>query len=511
MFSSRSFSDEDFDSHEDVGLQDVLVCSFSTHRNILDGVYALNPQELALHVLQALPPACHATILGISTPNWNAPSNKTPFECDSLCAGFASDKLDICLRGLHLIENISYAIRIGTDVANGIATSASGMLMTAGNVRIKSVSVPSVDDVRVLKGRRALDTICREFLIDKESSFISQFAATSLHAYVPSWAIDREHSHAGHRAGADADMKVLRSLFCPGSFSALSVVVVPYPWRDKGASKVGVFFRVLKKLEKEAFDVKHISTSVMSSDMADLCANDIIEDGEDDLYTESTNTTVLKERFALLVGKPVLAIVVQGNSALRRLRCIIGPVDGEDAMENYPTSIMANLTSFVQPESRSVDGLAPPSTFFSRTCRSTEKYMKAFCKFDTIGAFELSLCPALSSAANADCETAVNSSPGSPPAKGVGDVDGHAVEREAILRTLRDQCLQDQQTRDKVQTAVSAESLEDVGASALDVTCIVLTSILTNLIGVSPILHAVNKEGIKVCVINSSHNMLPLL
>jgi nucleoside diphosphate kinase len=492
----RSFADEDFDSHEDVGLQDVVVCSLTAHNDLHDNSYALCPQELALHILQALPPSCHTSILGISTPNWDSPG-KTVVEHDGLSVHFASDKIHICFRGLHLIENISSAIRVAADVANGIATSCGGALMTSADVRMTSVPVPSVTDVRVIKGRRALETVAREFLIDKER-FMHGFADMSLQSYVPSWAVaQKKNDHVG--AGAAADTDILKSLFCPGSFDAVAVVVVPYPPGDSAGAMSGVFFRVLKKLEKESLDVKYITTSVMTPDMAQFCADDIIRDGEDISCTEETKITQLRNRFNLLVGKPVLAIVVQGNSALRRLVSVVGPVDDVEAAESYPTSIAANIASFLPVDAKSASShLTAPNIFFSRTCGTAQRYIQDLCGCGaTIGAFELSLCPALTVADTRE-DSDLSSSPGSPQKTAGGD--SYSLEREAALRTLRDQCLTAQQKRDATTREICQGGDAAGVVGAVDVTCIVLTAALTTCIGISPILQAVHKEGIKVII-----------
>ena len=489
FLSSRLFTDDDFDSHEDVGLQDVVVCSVSTHRDVLDGTYALSPQEVALHILQALPPACQATLLGISTPNWEVPAGRSNTDLDYLSLSFAADKIHLCLRGLHLIENIAHAIQVGTEAVNGIATSSGGVLMTSADIRMKSVSTPRVEDVRVLRGRRALDVICREFLVQRDS-FMTQFAVSHLHSYVPSWEIGRDDATGEPRVGVQADTAVLRSLFCPGSFRAVSVVVVPYPAADKNGAQAGVFFRVLKKLEKDGFDVKYVSSTVMTSAMAELCAADVTQDSDEDYCTDSAKAATLREKFALLVDKPVLAIVVEGNSALRRLRSVVGPIDQNDAVENYPGSLVACIASFVQPEGGPAL-VAPHSVFFSRTCASTEKYIKAFCDCGSVGAYELSLGPAMSTAEKTDEGAVAWDSPGS-----VQGHRSHSSELEAALCILRDQSLAVQQKKDKANIVILPT--ESVAASALDVTCIILTSALTNLIGISPILHAINKEGIKV-------------
>jgi len=473
LLSTKLVLDEDLDSHEDVGLQDIVVCSIAAHRFVHDGAYTINPQEVILHILQALPRSCYASIIGVCTPSWDSAAVTVEGACE--LSSVVADKIYVCFRGQHLVENISSAVNIALDTVNTIASSAGGVILTSADVRFKNVRTPVLSDIKVLKGRRALDVICREFLPRKDC-FLTDFATMSLQAYVPEWVT----THSVATGSLHHDLRILRALFCPGSFPALSVVVIPYP-DNAEASLSGVFFRVLKKIEKEGFDVKHISSCLMSESMASYCADEIIQDGEDDTYCSNIARCELQKRFQLLTDRPVLSVVVQGNSALLRLRSIIGPIDPDVASEQYPLSVVANLASFTAIRSKS------PLVFFSRTCMSTEKYLENICNCG-LTARELYHCPPLSEFGSREhtASTTVVDAPG----------DSEVAAKEGAMTKLREKSYHEQKRMDKTSRVL--RTIDSTSSTAMDATCIVLTSALLRIVGISSILQAINKEKIKV-------------
>mmetsp|Transcript_21765 Transcript_21765/g.36650 ORF Transcript_21765/g.36650 Transcript_21765/m.36650 type:complete len:1529 (+) Transcript_21765:1810-6396(+) len=544
---SQHLEEEDFDSHEDVGLQDVVIIAIplvnhddvSTANGVASGDKTASkvagnfgplipPQELVLHLLAALPVVNYTTIIGVfsSLDNVNECINATP--PDSSTAS-AAKRVYLCLRGFHLVETIGDALQLSIESISTAACMGGGLLPNISfDARAKLLRIPKVSDFKVLKGRRALDIVSKCFLnvdargrtlnqhgdshvLADQTNFMPFFAACDSHNFIPQCSLKNQISSS------------VQALFPPGRFTSLSVVIIPYP-RDSGGKGVsthsnGLFIKVFKKLEKAGFDIMSVSTNVVDASMAAFCSEHVqltqasygcsYEDGQ----RES------KEWFDALEGQTVLSVVVAGNSALLRLQSVIGPFDTSLAQERYPLSISATLH---QPPTSTAkaSNLDPRSMriFHSSTVAATDTMLSMFSNHQYSSA-DLLL------ASNAQSSSSQESGPVANLLSDFGSMECHTYQERyetvgssrqvngggggnvepAVFVGLREISLAEHNAwaaRGKessyIISDISATSSSGVSTSNMDVTCIVLTSALLCRIGVSAVLQAVYKEGLRV-------------
>ena len=350
----QHLEDEDFDSHEDVGLQDVVVIaiplvlgddSWGTAKKDVNFGPLIPPQELVLHLMAALPVVSYTTILGVFTSLDDVSDIINPSESTAIMSSTtAAKRVYLCLRGFHLVETIGDALQQSIENISVAASMGGGLLPNiAFDARAKLLRIPKVTDFKVLKGKKALDIVGKCFLnieprgqhlsLTEQTNFMDFFAQCDSHNFIPQCTLKSQISPS------------VQALFPPGRFTSLSVVVVPYP-RDKTSKGVpthsnGLFIKVFKKLEKAGFDIMSVATKVVDQSMAKYCQEHV--ELSQASYGSSSYGTHTKEWFDALVGHTVLCVVVAGNSALLRLQPVIGPFDTSVAQENYPLSISASL------------------------------------------------------------------------------------------------------------------------------------------------------------------------
>jgi nucleoside diphosphate kinase len=455
------------------------------------------------------------------------------------------EKIYLCLRGLHLHENIQHAVSSAVESMNNSPRQSAESGVAMGAAASSRASQLSPNEIKILKGKRALEILCREFLSNEESSqkFLSYFSEHSLRRYVPDWVISPAvaatslppsvaFSSSTGNPLLQEHATVVRSLFPPGNFQAISVILIPFPRHDNATG--GIFFRIFKKLEKENLQIKSVTSLLFTLGMARYCAQEIYEDEysydllhpssspsfpSSSLHTPEEEEKEILRNFLGLVDQPVLAVIVSGNSALLRLRSIIGPVDPTRALEHYPSSVIGNLASFstlsaadssptrqTQSSSSSLSSSPPqpPYAFFSRTCQSTAFYLTNFLHLK-YSLQELSLFPSLTTGDFISAEDEVDDSFVQASMNPMGSMREEKERRETMVRELKDSSYKAQQQRDQSSRQLvfgtpspTSGSVSISTMTSHDATCIVLTSALMIQHGISPIFAAIHKEGIKV-------------
>jgi nucleoside diphosphate kinase/CRISPR/Cas system endoribonuclease Cas6 (RAMP superfamily) len=473
LSSLKSMQNEDFNSHEDVGLQDVIVVSIApqtlsiieSHSHLQNTIIA-SPLDFIMYILECIPSDCNTTIIGLSS---NAGQDAS------------SDKVYVCLRGYHIIENIDKSVSTAIDSICTRLTSASQGLTSPS--KLNSLMHGSI---KVIKGRRAFDVICREFR-PTEHTFLKEYALLNCENFVPS------HLLSIDGTSTTDYQRVMRSLFPPGVFNTLSVVIIPFVTsHNNDMQHTSILLRILKRLEKENFSIQKIASVKLDAEIRSMCTQDSLMDASL-VYSPSVINqweNDVCDWFNSLSEQYVLAVVVKGNSALRSLRSIIGPINPECAIADYPTSIVATLASTASNSSK-----RGPGVFFTLTCKTTDLMLK---KISQIGAEELSMLHPLALSL-VDTNNREHNS--------LSDVDIDLAASK-IITELRDNSKSEFQMEiggkkkdiRLCEITPSESKSQFVAVSSVEITCLLITHDLMTLHGIGPVVQVIHKEGLKVYI-----------
>ena len=249
-------------------------------------------------------------------------------------------------------------------------------------------------DYKILKGKRALDIVSKCFLNIGEANDNSLTSVSDTTNFMHLFATCDRINHVPQCAHRSHVPAILQSLFPPGRFTSLSVVVIPYP-RDMSKKKQptrnsGLFIKVFKKLEKAGFDIMSLHTCVVNGDTASFCERHVRLSQAKYASAILPQHTQTKEWFDALVGQSVLCVVVAGNSALLRLQPVIGPFDTNLAENDYPMSISASLNVAPTSTANNVDEQQGIRIFHSTTVAATDRMLEMFTSY-TFSSSELLL------------------------------------------------------------------------------------------------------------------------
>jgi hypothetical protein len=380
---------EDYRSHEDIGLSDVIVLQVLEPVVDDSNIHQSNSNALAsawtqkvLTLLNLFPLTCHVQVIGAKTLKLSSSNNST----EPTISLPLRHKTLIILRGYQILENIDYVLQ---ELQSTSAANSPSMPSNGHHKRFdthSTIASPAVFPITYSKGKKALDIIFQEFA---PQSLYMDLALQDLIDYVPlSHSFLQASSIVGTGSVASSSSStsgtveevtversiesVAKALFPPGNFQAIGLVIIPWVVSSTTSTNTSSSIRhthhndtlytrnlsrVLTRLEKEGFTILCIE-SIQNVDRTLL--HELVEENRKEFlhqqmmnaFTAQPFGTISSSRIGSLssssINQGVNATVVMTlrKSALLKLKTIIGPVfDDQLALLNYPRSLAALLAS----------------------------------------------------------------------------------------------------------------------------------------------------------------------
>jgi nucleoside diphosphate kinase len=322
----------------------------------------------------------------------------------------------------------SMAVLRGTHIYSTIDSSIEMMRSRQEDAEV-SAALP-----HVVKGKKCLNMIMQEFSDDRVFLAV---AHREMQAYVPDYAA---LTVTANDTTATASS---RALFLPGAFDTMAVILIS--WKII-AGKGGHLARILKRLERDEIRLVRTANVVGQKDMLETLNIDYQEE-----FGHQADLSHLS-------GTSCLALLVKGNCCIRRLRDILGPLDG-DAEEN-PRMLNAAL------KTRAVATLSAVSA--ESIVRSCFKYQPSLWM----------QAPDLASSSSGE----------------VGVFAEHICDWDKKVTCAFSSC------NSGTEISTVADTL---GVTSIDVTCIALTAALLSEKPLSLILEQLHREGLSITNIRS--------
>ena len=402
-------------SHENLLLGDCIVVLFSqTHCSV---------QDLLKEIFSNLSSLCSEF-----------------FIVGSKVASGRTEESSVCFSGIHILENITDAV-----------TSAVDLVLDELDIDCKKKETMRSEvlmAVRVLKGKRALEFIANSYSAEE---LLIDGILLDLKTFVPEplWGTISEQ------------FMTFRSLFVPGTFDAVSVILMPPIMFGKFAERA--LSRLLKCLEKEGVDLLMMQHVELDSGMT--WKNVLLEEAANEY--EWDESTVLRAQASL--NDYAIALLVRGNGCVRRIQRIIGPCF-VDSTDEHPRSVQSLLVSL---------GVKSAPIFVSLSCQTAEVLARAI--------FGVSQ------------EIALNM-----PALGIVENSSTGVLTGSGLSQLVMQSCNNFPEQHEGRVILHDElggisSLTSALPKSFDVSCVIITSTLLEEAGASAIFESLSREGLKVC------------
>ena len=351
-----------FSSHEDMGIKDTVMC-------VVPFVADEGGASAVCTIMCALPRVCEATVVGCKTSGQN-PTRHFRIVVDP--AGTKQRWVLLCLRGLHLFENVDSAVQAAVEGSHGqlgrvtVLRGRHCMEVMLHEFMRDPACRAGADKVvtgeGVLSNRPLLDTVvARQQLraFCRTAVCCSSLNAFDIADTPASESRTRDHSEL-HRRHQDSGLYSLLALFPPGSCHNVSVVFVPFKFVGSASSSAAardyihmrLLTKTVRKLEKESVDILLTHMGVMTEPCAAAMAQDCIAHAAVNSADKHANNW--KERVAethrALVGQVGYFLVVRGNSLYTRLPGVLGlPLLGY-TLHNHPSCLISLSASLVNSQ-----------------------------------------------------------------------------------------------------------------------------------------------------------------
>ena len=292
LTAAKSVEVDDFKSHEDVGLPDVVVL-------LIQNVPSSDQLNILSNILQCFPKFNEAMVIGVKSSSSH------------------ENTMLACLRAYQLLENI-----------DGVVD------------RVKKNLRGATSSCKIIKGKRALELISLEFAVE---DIYSDVALGDIRNYYS--AVD------GFNTSDVSDISQLsRILFPKGVCELKAVILLPF---KEGLSQTRNLAKVLSRLEKEQFEITDFKASLVHSNIIHRLIQDSLNEYSYDSSTAASYSIPFSD-------VPCLAVAVKRNSALLKLKHLVGPVLSEElANLQYPKSLSAALLSQKQSSSSTGSDILP--------------------------------------------------------------------------------------------------------------------------------------------------------
>lgn len=472
--ASFKFSQNNFGSHEDVGLHDVVVCSIDispteADQRILNREPTPSFGLFFLKFLQSFQKNCFPTIIGVHSVASN---------CDHF------ERISFCIRGYQVIENIDRAV----DVALASIFEKQNEFIRS-NRDVASFATAHRSKIKIYRGKKAFDIVMKEFDVS-QPSFLKAFACLDVAFYVPrspdsTIGLDSPKQR-GYRNTFSDSTEIFLALFPNGQFCSLSVVLLPYLSHTNPHNRLSVtnlLFRILKRLEKEKYSIYNIGSIRLDVNDLKICADEALYEASM-MYQESNYdnkwTELIRQWFQSLKNQDLVAIVVGGNSALRTLRHVLGPINPLDAMRDVPASLIASIASQHVIDVDHCSQFVSPSLFYSLTCRTTQNLIEKLAPISMTIESAMQCTPLVAG------ESFFHIKEYSP------NVDTSS-QFQLLLQALRDESKKEYDLHHG-----SKDLVADIKNATTELTCLVVTQPLIEAHGIAAIMQVLHKECFKV-------------
>lgn len=380
-----SVPDEDYRSHEDVGVADVAVIVFSVPR-ILEDEY-LVPSRCKLHpllvVLSQLPTSANTTILGVRWCPSTLLTNHT--------------QLVLCIRGFQLLENIITAMQstiqtcelyslTSTGSPSGRTSTGSSSDTSTSQFKSTITNHRNIEyNYKIHMGKNALDMVLTYFhslskVIYKQDLPVTLYwklADADLQNSLPTWVREeQEYDMEPSSPSKSLTMQICRSFYPPGSFTTVSILFISWiTIKDNRA-----LTRIIRRLKIGEEDGSGCSIlSIKSVTMTHDIVETLIHDQEREYHNvyEEAERQTWQSNCLSIIGSSYLAVVVEGIGLLRRLVGSIGPSCESLALRSNPRSVVAAIAQASTNSVSSTCQRIVPSILCSFTCPSTEALVQS--------------------------------------------------------------------------------------------------------------------------------------
>jgi nucleoside diphosphate kinase len=526
-------SEDDCKSHEDVGLQDVIVLTlgnypvlqpadeFSAHPEVLGRKQHPSHSAAVLlpvlsKLLHFLPRPCDTHVVAVKT--------------NATASGLVA-----VVRGYQVIENIDHAIAEMQRVTGGGMTITAGQSTRWGKATegadkrdasgLKAVELEGriAQSARAYKSRKALEILFTEFPL---SSVYVDLALRELYTYVPLPGLQRSGLEWQHQAAAVGEAagtvaaqpytstQYLQALFPPGVFTATAVLLVP--WAQDDAAMIRNLAKIVTRLEKERFSivevkvVSSVSPNLVCSLYHENCAEYVISGGR---MSGDVKNAAVDAMLTSIAACSFVAILVRRRSALLQLKSVVGPVfSAEVAEAQYPRSIVCLLDSLYSHSGSTAHALTQPVPYILPTlsCASAQAALQElvphfYASYEAqLAALSLNHVPHELHASAADSANIVHLT---EVTEGTGVVEGMQLRVPTVARlstvtaepstAAMELQLKPDSTEGTTQSAVAIPG-SSVLTRSVDIAGVVLTHALMQEMGLGTILEALHREGLLV-------------
>jgi nucleoside diphosphate kinase len=538
-------SEDDCKSHEDVGLQDVIVLTlgnypvlqpadeFSAHPDVLGRRQHPSHSAAVLlpvlsKLLHFLPRPCDTHVVAVKT--------------NATASGLVA-----VVRGYQVIENIDHAIAEMQRVTGGGMTITAGQSTRWGKATegsdkrdangLKAAELEGriAQSARAYKWRKALEILFTEFPL---SSVYVDLALRELYTYVPLPGLQRSGLEWQHQAAAVGEAagtvaaqpytstQYLQALFPPGVFTATAVLLVP--WAQDDAAMIRNLAKIVTRLEKERFSivevkvVSSVSPNLVCSLYHENCAEYVISGGR---MSGDVKNAAVDAMLTSVAACSFVAILVRRRSALLQLKSVVGPVfSAEVAEAQYPRSIVCLLDSLHSHSGSTAHALTQPVPYILPTlsCASAQAALQElfphfYASYDAQqAALSLNHVPHELHASAADSANIVHLT---EVTEGSGFVEGMQLRVPTVARldtvtaepptAAMELQLKPEGTEGTTQSAVAIPG-SSVLTRSVDIAGVVLTHALMQEMGLGTILEALHREGLLVRDNHLTCHVLPL-
>ena len=386
----------------------------------------------------------------------------------------------VCVRGMQIIENMKPLIPCDRDDR-------------ASNAKTEERKIA------IFSGRSAWQQIVRYFTPFTQGSaeLWWKLSEMQLKAHIPEWAW-------GDNFEQSIVMRVARSMFPPASFMSFAVMFLSF----EDIRRHRLFSLVGRKLfqgslRSQGLSLLRVKTVVMSESVASyLCDENVFLFGNQIISKEEELELVAGIRQT--IGKPFMTLLVRGVNVRKLVQDVVGPPQLTVASRAFPRSLQAMMfqrqeapSSFVKARSDDVHNIAI-------LCAVTHRSVRHI----TISAFGVAIGEILE-------EIPLLLSTSSAPSTGGDSIETFSVTEGAngaaakVRKELQAESDLDLSVHKSVGSKNANRKLvakeQELQGSHLinlsihnDVMCIVLTSALLRVQGLSSILDVLDKEGIQV-------------